>query len=82
MLHMSLLLGVKCGPGCMCKNCSNSVIAVASAPGTQLEELVEVEEEELLHDSMLRETHGEECVQGGDDKCVDSEHAGCDEKKR
>ena len=49
--------GVKYGPGCRCKNCSNSVIAVATAPGTQLEE-------ELLHDSMLRDAHGKECVQG------------------
>ena len=50
--------GVKCGPGCRGKNCSNSVIAVATAPGTQQvnpTELIEVEEEELLHDSVLRD---------------------------
>ena len=58
--------GVKCGPGCRCKNCSNSVIAVASKQGTQQEkpaELVDVEKE-VLHDSMLRVEYGEERVQG------------------
>ena len=79
--------GVKCGHGCRCKNCSNSVIPVASAPGTQQEspiELVEVEEEELLHDSVLRDAYGEECVQGGggdDDEFFDSERAGSDDEE-
>ena len=27
--------GIKCGPGCRCKNCSNVAIAVTSTPGTQ-----------------------------------------------
>ena len=63
--------GVKCGPGCMCKNCSNPPIAVAIAP--QLEnstELVEVDGEEL-QDSMLRDEYGEK-VAGDDDQF--SEH--------
>ena len=57
----------RCGPGCRCKNCSNSVIAVITAPGTQQEnptELVEVEEEELLHDSVLTNAYGLECMEG------------------
>ena len=57
--------GSKCGPGCRCKNCSNTVNVVTSAPGTQQHnpvELLEVEQEELLHDDLLRMEYGEECV--------------------
>ena len=46
--------GCRCGPGCRCKNCSNTV---ANVPGTQQHntvELLEVEQEELLHDELLR----------------------------
>ena len=52
--------GNKCGPGCRCKNCSNTL----SAKGTQQPSsnaLVEVEEDELLHDNSLRRTYGEVC---------------------
>ena len=45
--------GNKCGPGCRCKNCSNT----PSPTGTQQQssdELIEIEEEELLHDDSLR----------------------------
>ena len=60
--------GNKCGPGCRCKNCCNT----PSAKGTQQpssNSLVEVEEEELLHDNSLKKTYGEVCVsddEGGD----------------
>ena len=59
--------GSKCGPGCRCKNCSNSVNSnfVASVPGTQQHspvELLEVEQEELLQDELLRREYGEEWV--------------------
>ena len=52
--------GNKCGPGCRCKNCSNT----PSATGTQQQSsdaLVEIEEE-LLHDNSLRRKYGEVCV--------------------
>ena len=53
--------GQKCGPGCRCKNCGNT----PSATGTQQQSsdvLVEIEEEELLHDDSLRREYGEVCV--------------------
>ena len=65
--------GSKCGPGCRCKNCSNTGNVVASAPGTQLHspvELLEVEQEELLHDELLRREYGEECVRDESDEDV------------
>ena len=59
--------------GCRCKNCSNT----PSATGTQQQcsnELVEIEEEELLHDDSLRREYGELCVSdkkgGGSDSSV------------
>ena len=53
--------GNKCGPGGKCENCSNT----PSATGTQQQssdEIVEIEQEELLHDDSLRMEYGEECV--------------------
>ena len=53
--------GNKCGPGCRCKNCGNT----PSGTGTQQQSsdaLVEIEEEELLHDDSLRREYGEVCV--------------------
>ena len=48
--------GVKCGPGCRCINCSNSVIAVATTPGTQQENPIELVEVEVLeYSDMLME---------------------------
>ena len=57
--------GCRCGPGCRCKNCSNN--AVANVPGTQQHSPVEIhvhelEQEELLHDELLRMEYGEEVV--------------------
>ncbi len=56
--------GSRCGPGCRCKNCNNTVNVIASAPGTQHcpVELLEVEQEELLQDSLLRMEYDEEVV--------------------
>ena len=55
----------KCGPGCRCKNCGNTT----SHPYAQhhleeivVEELLEVEQEELLHDEILREEYREGSV--------------------
>ena len=51
-----------------CKNCSNA----PSVTGTQQQssdELVQIEEEELLHDNSQRKEYGEVCVsdeEGGD----------------
>ena len=45
---------------CRCKNCSNSVIVVTSAPGTQLEQLVEIKGRNCCMTVMLRDAHGEE----------------------
>ena len=60
--------GSKCGPGCRCKNCGNKG---SGAPGTQQQptvtEMHEVEEEELLHDSLLRDICGEELVRDYED---------------
>lgn len=54
--------GSKCGPGCLCKNCSNSVSSnIASAQATQRHspiELLEVEQEELLKDELLKTEYG------------------------
>ena len=50
----------KCGPGCRCENCSNAPCVT----GTQQQgsdELVQTEEEELLHDDSLRKEYGEVC---------------------
>ena len=66
--------GNKCGPSCRCKNCSNT----PSPTGTQQQssdELVEIEEEELLHDDSPRREFGEVCVSdeeegGGSDSSV------------
>ena len=47
----------KCGPGCRCSN-------APSVTGTQQQssdELVQMEEEELLHDDSLRKEYGEVC---------------------
>ena len=63
--------GSKCGPGCRCKNCSNTINGIVSAPGTQqhnLVELLEVEQEELLHDDILRMEYGEECIEEENDE--------------
>ncbi len=61
-----------CGPGCRCKNCGN--IDSGSTPGTQqqptLSELHEVKEEELLHESLLRDIRGDELVRDDDDMLV------------
>ena len=60
--------GSRCGPGCRCKNCSNSINTVASIPGTQQHipvELHEIEQEKLLHDELLRMGYGEEVVVEG-----------------
>ena len=60
--------GSKCGPGCRCKNCGN---IDSHTPGTQQQsarsEMHEVEEEELLHESLLRDVHGDELVRDDDD---------------
>ena len=55
----------KCGPGSRCKNCGNTT----SHPYAQhhleeivVEELLEVEQEELLHDEIPREEYREESV--------------------
>ena len=58
--------GNKCGPGCTCrcKNCSNA----PSPTGTQQQssdELVEIEEEEVLHDDSLKRECGEVCASSG-----------------
>ena len=80
--------GSRCGPGCRCKNCSTSINTVASIPGTQQHnpvELHDIEQEELLHDELLRMEYGEEVVvegesdeedynlEGKDDECEDQE---------
>ena len=55
--------GVDVVLGCRCKNCSNN--AVANVPGTQQHspvEIHELEQEELLHDELLRMEYGEEVV--------------------
>ena len=52
--------GNKCGPSCRCKNCSNT----RSPTGTQQQSsdgLVEIEEEELLHNDSLKRERGEVC---------------------
>ena len=59
--------GNKCGPGCRCSN-------TPSPTGTQQQssdELVEIQEEELLHDDSLRRECREVCVS-------DKESGGCD----
>ena len=60
--------GSKCGPGCRCKNCGN---IDSRTPGTQQQsarsEMHEVEEEGLLHESLLRDVHGDELVRDDDD---------------
>ena len=55
--------GIKCGPGCRCRNCSNAVSAAASAARTQQQSIIEIEQEELQHDDSLRRECGEEWVQ-------------------
>ena len=59
--------GFKCGLGCRCKNCGN---IDSGTPGTQqqptLTKIHEVEEEELLHESLLRKVHGDELVEDDD----------------
>ena len=54
--------GIKCGPGCRCRNCSNAVSAAASAAWTQQQSIIEIEQEELQHDDSLRRECGEEWV--------------------
>ena len=55
---------VKCGPGCRCKHCGNSLVAT-STPGTQQQipiELLEMEQEELLQDNVVRRNYAQRCV--------------------
>ena len=64
--------GIKRRPGCRCKNCCNAGSAVASTPGTQQQspvEILEVKQDELLHDNSLSREYGEEWVrkEKGDD---------------
>ena len=56
----------KCGPGCRCKNCGNTT-SYPHAQQHHLEEIVEegfleVDQEELPHDEMLKEEYREESV--------------------
>ena len=53
--------GVKCGPGCRCRNCSNAPSATTSAAHLQVD-VLELEEEELVQDDFLRRECGEELV--------------------
>ena len=60
--------GNKCGPGCRCKDCSNSP-SVTDTQQQSSDELEQIEEEELLHDDSQRKEYGEVCVsdeEGGD----------------
>ena len=83
--------GSRCGPGCRCKNCSNSVNTVANIPGTQQHSQVglhEIEHEDLLHYELLKIEYGEEVIvegefdeedynsEGKDDECEDQEEPG------
>ena len=67
--------GNKCGPGCRCKNCSNSP-SPTSTQQQSSDELVEIEEEELVHDDSLRRECGEVCV--GDEEGGGSDSSACD----
>ena len=58
---------VKCGPGCRCKHCGNSLVATSACttPGTQQQipiELLEIEQEELLQDDVVRRDYAQRCV--------------------
>ena len=57
-------MGNKCGPGCRCKNCTNTPSATGTQPQNAelLSELVKLKEEELLHDNPLRRECSEVCV--------------------
>ena len=64
--------GIKCGPGCRCKNCSNAVNTAASSAPIPLQctdDILEIEQEELLCNDSLRRECGEESV-GEEDKDV------------
>ena len=52
--------GNKCGPSCRCKNSDSP--SVTGTEQQSLDELVQIEEEELLHDDSLRKEYGEVCV--------------------
>ena len=83
--------GSRCGPGCRCKNCCNSINTVANTPSMQQHSQVglhEIEHEDLLHYELLRMEYGEEVIVGGesdeedynlegkDDECEDQEEPG------
>ena len=53
--------GVKCGPGCRCRNCSNAPSATTSAVHLQVD-VLQLKEEELVQDDFLRRECGEELV--------------------
>ena len=65
--------GIKCGPGCRCRNCSNAVSAAASAARTQQQSIIEIEQEELQHDDSLRRECGEEWVQEENEELDDED---------
>ena len=67
--------GIKCVPGCRCKNCSNAVNTAASAAPTPqqcTDYILEIEQEELLHDDSLRRACGEELVREEDENIFSS----------
>ena len=69
----------KCGSGYRCENCSNAP-CVTGTRQQGSDELVQTEEEELLHDDSLRKEYGEVCVsdeEGGSslsDADIDEDH--------
>ena len=66
------------------ENCSNSIITAASIPGTQQHkpvELHEIEQEELLHDELLRMEYGEEVVVEGESDEEDYNSEGKDDER-
>ena len=77
--------GCKCGPGCRCKNCSNvpnlsNTVTVETSVhgGTHVQqcssiELLEVEQEELLHNELIRMEHMEEFIGDDNDNGEDDE---------
>ena len=67
------------------ENCSNSIITAASIPGTQQHkpvELHEIEQEELLHDELLRMEYGEEVVVEGESDEEDYNSEGKDDERK
>ena len=73
--------GRKCGPGCRCSNCQNVPSSTQVSSTSQTETSDDVEQEELMDDSNIRQLHHDELVDDDDDgeivSDVDDEDVEC-----